>query len=359
VDTNLQRGGASLLSTSARFQVQRNNGSGGMFIVSNTQGAPTAPSSQFTSHSAADLAVGFNVSGDTVYRLTIDSNGKMSWGPGGSTAADTVLQRSGAGVLQLTTGVLNMNSQKITSLANGSAASDAAAFGQILTSASTIGGLLAASNLSDLASASTARTNLGLGTAALLNTPIGAGSLTGVVTGVTAGDASVAVGGTSAAPTLETGTLDQIANLHPPAANWSNNSKKITALANGSAASDAVAFGQVMSLQAATAVAGYTLVNGTGTIISWTAPSDGQLHRFTVLASQDVTVTEVGGQIQLNVTLPDASINGQNLFGPNGAAGTRINSLGGIVEAGSTVLVKQNSALTSGAAVTWAEIWAL
>jgi hypothetical protein len=62
---------------------------------------------------------------------------------------------------------------------------------------------------------------------------------------VTAGDLSIAVGGTATNPTVETGTLDEIAALHPPAGNWSNNSKKITALANGSGAQDAAAFGQI------------------------------------------------------------------------------------------------------------------
>lgn len=60
-----------------------------------------------------------------------------------------------------TAGNVAMNSHKLTGLANGSASSDAAAFGQIPTSASTIGGLLAANNLSDVASASAALSNLG------------------------------------------------------------------------------------------------------------------------------------------------------------------------------------------------------
>jgi hypothetical protein len=90
-----------------------------------------------------------------------------------------------------------MNGEKITGLANGTAATDAAAFGQV------------------------------------------------GVTSVAAGDTSIVVGGTASAPTIETGTLDVIAADHPPAANWSNNSKKITSLANGSGAQDAAAFGQI------------------------------------------------------------------------------------------------------------------
>jgi hypothetical protein len=80
-------------------------------------------------------------------------------------------------------------------------------------------------------------------TAGFLGT-LGAGS--GTVTSVTATDTSIVVSGTpTAAPTIATGTLDVIAAQHPPAANWSNNSHKITSLANGSGAQDAAAFGQI------------------------------------------------------------------------------------------------------------------
>lgn len=65
-----------------------------------------------------------------------------------------------------------LNSQKITGLANGSASSDAATFGQL-----PVNPLLSANNLSDLASAPTARTNLGLGGAAVLAVGTGAGTV--------------------------------------------------------------------------------------------------------------------------------------------------------------------------------------
>ena len=71
------------------------------------------------------------------------------------------------------------------------------------------------------------------------------GGIPAPVGSVTAGDTSIVVGGTATAPTIETATLDVIAADHPPTANWSNNSKKITSLANGSAAQDAAAFGQI------------------------------------------------------------------------------------------------------------------
>ena len=95
---------------------------------------------------------------------------------------------------------------------------------------------------------------------------VSAGWLTSVggsgVTSVTAGDTSIVVGGSGSAPTIATGTLDVIAADHPPAANWSNNSKKITSLANGTAASDAAAFGQLPVLAAADTSA---VVGGTST----------------------------------------------------------------------------------------------
>ena len=67
----------------------------------------------------------------------------------------------------------------------------------------------------------------------------------GTVKSVKATDTSIVVAGTATDPTIATGTLDVIAADHPPAADWSNNAHKITGLANGSAATDAAAFGQI------------------------------------------------------------------------------------------------------------------
>jgi len=83
----------------------------------------------------------------------------------------------------------------------------------------------------------------------IISNASGGGS--GMVDSVTAGDLSIVVGGTASNPTIETGTLDEIATLHPPAGPVAMNSKKITALANGSASTDAAAFGQLPVLAAA------------------------------------------------------------------------------------------------------------
>lgn len=70
---------------------------------------------------------------------------------------DTQVRTSRLDQMATPTGSVALGSQKITGLANGSAATDAAAVGQAA---------LRTNDLSDLASASTARTNLGLGTSA-------------------------------------------------------------------------------------------------------------------------------------------------------------------------------------------------
>lgn len=131
--------------------------------------------------------------------------------------ADHVHQMPTLNQIAAPTAAVPMNAQKITGLANGTLASDAAAFGQIplvgaagagaavalsstdasVTNARTptahaashasggsdpvtpaaIGALKASNNLSDLGTVATARTNLGLGGAAVLNV----GTLTGTV----------------------------------------------------------------------------------------------------------------------------------------------------------------------------------
>ncbi len=104
---------------------------------------------------------------------------------------------------------------------------------------------------------------------------------TGLVTGVTAADTSVVIGGTATAPTISTGSLDVIAADHPPAANWSNNSHKITSLANGSAASDAAAFGQVLPVAGGVMTGNLELAAGTTSLAPVTFQSGTNLTTAT------------------------------------------------------------------------------
>ena len=117
--------------------------------------------------------------------------------------------------------------------------------------------------------------------------------------------------------------------------------------------------GPVLELVASTGDAGFALQNGTPTILTWTAPADGNLHRAWIVYNGHVTVAETGGAVNASWTLPD----GTGTVSPTLASGT--SGVGGgqascaaMIEPGSTITVKQTSALTVGAATAWAEIWA-
>jgi hypothetical protein len=122
-------------------------------------------------------------------------------------------------------------------------------------------------------------------------------------------------------------------------------------------------------LVATTGVTGYTLVNATKTILSWTAPNDGNLHRVTLFATKSVTSGETGGA----VTFGSLSGAGNGHLTPDGDFGWATVYTGGnstacyplatppelIVGPGNTIFLYQESALSAGASVLYAEIWAL
>lgn len=120
--------------------------------------------------------------------------------------------------------------------------------------------------------------------------------------------------------------------------------------------------GGVLSLQrhAATPLAGYTLVNGTGNVLSWTAPADGNLHRFIIFADLYVMILQVGGEIEFTYTAPNGDTVTVELFPPNQGVGPVLPGNASLfpLAPGGTVTVTQTSALTAGAANMWAEIWA-
>jgi len=119
-----------------------------------------------------------------------------------------------------------------------------------------------------------------------------------------------------------------------------------------------VAFGG-FNLQATTGPNGFALQNGTPNILSWTAPPDGQLHRFMVIGDTVVTSAETGGAVSCTFTSPTGAPHAGTLDAGGNAGGTKNwNQLTGIVAAGTTVTVAQSGALTVGAAVTFAELWA-
>jgi hypothetical protein len=79
-----------------------------------------------------------------------------------------------------------------------------------------------------------------------------------------------------------------------------------------------------------------------------------------VFLTIDVTVTEVGGQIDVTYTAPDGTVFLGQLLAGALAAGVHVLQVGSayVVKAGTTFTVQQQTALTGGAAVVWVEIWA-
>ena len=111
---------------------------------------------------------------------------------------------------------------------------------------------------------------------------------------------------------------------------------------------------------ATTGMAGFPLQNGTPTILSWTAPNDGQLHVIIAAVLLVVTAAESGGQINWkfgavsNIIISGSLGVGEYLAG---YGQTPIFQSGGVLRPGDTFAFTQGSALTSGAATAYAEIW--
>lgn len=112
-------------------------------------------------------------------------------------------------------------------------------------------------------------------------------------------------------------------------------------------------------LAASTPLTGYTLVNATNTtMLSWTSPNDGQIHRLTLVFILHVTSSETGGAIAFNSFVPDGTAIGAVPV----SAGGVVTGFGQfqreqLVGPNVTSTVVQTTALTVGAAVAWAQFW--
>lgn len=117
-------------------------------------------------------------------------------------------------------------------------------------------------------------------------------------------------------------------------------------------------FGPAYALQEQIGVAGTPLVNGTPTVLSWTAPADGQEHRAFVIATLHVTGAATGGALHVTGTTPDGTgAANPQMLPASEAVGVFQNIVTLIVASGSVVALVQTTALTAGAALLWAEIW--
>lgn len=113
----------------------------------------------------------------------------------------------------------------------------------------------------------------------------------------------------------------------------------------------------VLRMEGATPIAGFVLQNGTPNILSWTAPNDDQMHRFTVYYVVRVTSAETGGASQVTWNGPDGTAVTTALDPGGHGNGMFSGSQQKLIAPGSTVTVQQSSALTVGAALMWSELW--
>ena len=102
-----------------------------------------------------------------------------------------------------------------------------------------------------------------------------------------------------------------------------------------------------MTLLATTGLTGYALVNGTGAILTWTAPNDGVMHRVMVVAVQDVTSSETGGAITVAITSPNNVSHSPSVFAGGSATGFQYFTTCYPVYPNASVTFQQNGALSA------------
>jgi hypothetical protein len=111
-------------------------------------------------------------------------------------------------------------------------------------------------------------------------------------------------------------------------------------------------------LLASTGAAGFALQNGTPTILTYTFPNDGLMHRFWIVGQLAVTVTEVGGTVRMSLTAADGTVATPSVLAASQGVGlTGVTYQAFTCKANTTVQMNQTTALTSGAGVLYAEIW--
>lgn len=103
--------------------------------------------------------------------------------------------------------------------------------------------------------------------------------------------------------------------------------------------------------------AGFTLINGTPTILSWTCPSDIPAHRLVVAASLQVGSLQTGGAVTVTWKDPGGNSHTTTIFAGGLAAGVQLPSpvLSVAIQGGQAVTVAQ-TAQTGGSAVLFIEL---
>jgi hypothetical protein len=114
------------------LNITNSDGTNPVLSITNTNTNPSASIVRIYAAASGNTSFGIRVTGDTVNRFHVDSNGKHQWGAGGSSALDTDFYREAAGVLQTDTALIVG-----TSLTAATAA---------LSTSATAGGILVVTN---------------------------------------------------------------------------------------------------------------------------------------------------------------------------------------------------------------------
>ena len=121
--------------------------------------------------------------------------------------------------------------------------------------------------------------------------------------------------------------------------------------------------GAAMTLVATTGAAGVGLINGTQTILTWTAPNDGNLHYAQFCATMVVSVNQTGGACQVNGQAPTGAVSANPIFAGSLGAGVYLGNNNDAIATfavgpGKTASLTQQTAQTLGTAVIYAALFA-
>lgn len=107
-----------------------------------------------------------------------------------------------------------------------------------------------------------------------------------------------------------------------------------------------------------TGTGGFALQNATPTILTWTAPNDGNMHVVTVVAEEVVTTAETGGLVVVSFTDPAGTARTPTAFAAGAGIGATFFFNAYLIQPNTAASLAQTSALTAGAAKVYAQIWA-
>ena len=163
----------------------------------------------------------------------------------------------------------------------------------------------------------------------------------------TSGDLSV---------TTTSGTTDLAVAKVPAAAVVAGTRITVTTTAGKAKLTGAAVTG--LPITAETSATGVALINGTQTLLTATVPNDGKVHQAYIMTLKTVTATITGGKLTLSWTWPTGLISPYTTTNTAAAEYPKTSTaLGGVlVKPGTTVTVKQTTAMTAGAAKVYAKI---